>query len=533
MKTKHQLLLILTLLIFISPLRAENGLSPVTTQLLKQLDKVVENKLIYRQKREDNLDRKKQTALKLTGKARQQVYYHIFKEYARFQTDSAMVYLKKMKHSAPDTPQTAALYQIGLAEIYAVTGSYTEAQALLRQIDLQHLNHNIRLEFYHLSRTLYGWMADFAELDESRQKLLNLTNIYRDSILLTEPAGINQDIVRADSANVLLNPKLALQISIGDTAQAEPHQSTYIFYNMAVAYGLLGNRDKQMQYLARTAIADLKNGTTEYEALPRLARLCYDMNHTERAYSYLVCSMEDAGFCKARLRSLEASNIFPIIDRAYKKQKAEQDKMNRLLIYGLALLAMVLVVAILSLRRQMKRLSLTRKQLAQANGDLEKANKDLRATVRIKEDYIARYLSRCRNYIDTLEEYRRALLKRFKAHQMEELYKELKSSATVQQEQERFFEEFDNAILNLYPHFVEQFNDLLLPEYRITPKGGQLLTTELRIFALIRLGVTDSQSIAHFLNYSVATIYCYRSKIRHQTNLSDNNLFEQKVMTLE
>lgn len=532
MKMKHLFLLILSLLTFISPLRAESGLSPVTAQLLKKLDQVVENKLTYREKREESLNEEKQKALQLTGEARQQVYYSLFKGYSRFQTDSAMVYLKKMAQTAPHTPRTAALYQIGRAEIYAVTGSYTEAQALLRQIDLQNLDHGTRLEFYHLSRTLYGWMADFAVLGESQQRLRNLTNTYRDSILLTEPAGINQNIVRADSANVQHRPELALQISIEDTAQAEIHQQTYIFYNMAVAYGLIGNRDKQMQYMARTAIADLENGTTEYEALPRLARLCYEANNTERAYRYLVCSMEDAGFCKARLRSLEASNIFPIIDRAYKKQKAEQEKMTRLLIYGLGLLTLVLVFAVVSLRRQMKRLSQTRKQLAQANGDLEKANKDLRATVRIKEEYIARYLSRCRNYIDTLEEYRRSLLKRFKAHQMEELYKELKSSATVQQEQERFFEEFDNSILNLYPHFVEQFNELLLPEYRITPKGGELLTTELRIFALIRLGVTDSQSIAHFLNYSVATIYCYRSKIRHQTNLSDNNLFEQKVMEL-
>ena len=500
-------------------------------QLLKELDKIVEHKLTYRNEHENQLAQEKKEAITLTAKSKQEKYHQIFKTYARFQTDSATVYLNKMVQTPPSNDSIKNLYRIGRAEIYAVTGSYTEARAILKSIDSQELSHDVRLEYYHLCRTLYGWMTDFAVLPQTKEEMKELTRKYRDSILIEEKPGINRNIVLADSANVNHLPQLALQLSIADSAKAQPHEKTFIYNNMAIAYGNLGKREEQIQYLARTAMSDLKRGTTEYEALQHLALLCYEMNDPERAYHYLVCAMEDANFCKARLRSMEASSIFPIIDRAYKEQELERHKMTRTLIYGLCTLALILVLMILSLRSQMRRLSVTRKQLALANQKLEEVNKSLIATAKVKEEYIARYLERCRSYIDSFESFRRTLLKRYKAHQMEALYKELKSEETIQNEQERFFEDFDNAFLNLYPTFVEQFNNLLVPEAHFIHKNGDLLTTELRIFALIRLGVTDSQRIAHFLNYSVATIYCYRSKMRNKAK-GDKATFEQQVMEL-
>ena len=527
------LLSLLTLgwLLVSTPVFAQVKLSPSTNRLLKELDKVVEQKMEFRKMREDKLNEEKGMAAQQTGRDRQRTLYRIFKNYARFQTDSAIVYLEKMYQTDPANDKAKNLYYIGRAEIYAVTGSYAGAQSMLKGINAQELDHETRLEYYHQCRTLYGWMTEYAVLPENRNAMMELTNTYRDSILLEEVPGVNRNIVLADLANVHHRADSALKISLNDTAKAHHNELTFIHYNIAVAYGLQGNLEQQMAYMARAAIADLRNGTTEYEALPRLAQLCYENNNPERAYRYLVCSMEDAAFCKARLRSVEASSIFPIIDRAYKKQVKERDNLARTLIYGLCMLAIILVMTIVSLRSQMKRLSFTRKQLALANSQMEKVNKNLMATAKVKEEYIARYLERCRSYIDALESFRRSLLKRFKAHQMEELYKELKSESAVQHEQERFLEEFDNAFLNLYPDFVEQLNALLLPEGRLEPKSGELLNTELRIFALIRLGVTDSQRIAHFLNYSVATIYCYRSKVRHKA-IGDNTLFEQKVMDL-
>ena len=531
MKFAYLILFLLGSSLGVLPIAAQKTLSTRTLDLLAKLDDIVEHKTTYRKTYEKQLELQKREALNLTGKEKQKALHQIFKAYARYQTDSAAVYLEKMAQTPPWDENQTFLQRMGQAEIYAVTGNYADAEMLLHQVDTRHLEPAIRLEYYHLSRTLYGWMANFSIQPQSKKKLTELTNLYRDSILMHEPPGINRDIVRADSANINHLPELALSISIVDTAQAQNNELIFIHYNMAVAYGQMGNRDLQMYYLALTAIEDIRKGTAEYEALPRLAQLCYEENQLYRAYRYLVCTMEDASFCKARLRTIEVSNIFPIIDRAYKKQEAERKRTAHMLIYGLCALAFLLVIMVFYLRQQMLRLSATRKELKQANEQLKNSNKNLIATDKVKEEYIARYLDRCRNYIDTLELFRRTLLKRFKAHQMEELYKDLKSEETIHREQERFFEEFDSTFLNLHPNFVRDFNALLQPEARIEPKGGELLNTELRIFALIRLGVTDSQRIAHFLNYSVATIYSYRSKVRNKS-LGDKNNFEQEVMEI-
>ena len=529
---KHTTFLFLFfLLIYNLHIDAQIQTSSATQELLHTLDQMVANKTFYRQQYEQTLDEEKKKVYRLKGINRQKAYQQIFKKYARFQTDSATIYLEKMANTPPLNENLSDLYRIGRAEIYAVTGNYAEAEELLKQLNSKHMEPATRLEYYHLCRTLYGWMADFTAQPTIRQKLNGLTHLYRDSILMHEPPGVNRNIVLADSANVNNMPDLALQLSLADTANAARHELTFIHYNIAVAYGLKGNKDKQMYYLALTAMEDIRKGTAEYEALPRLAQLCYEANQVDRAYHYLVCTMEDASFCKARLRAIEVSNIFPIIDRAYKKEISQRNKVTHVFIYGLGALALLLVIAVFNLRNQMLRLSATRKQLALANKQLESSNRNLIATDKVKEEYIARYLDRCRSYIDTLESFRRNLLKRFKSHQMDDLYKDLKSEELIQGEQKRFFEEFDNTFLNLYPHFVEEFNALLQPEGQIHPRGGELLTTELRIFALIRLGVTDSQRIAHFLNYSVATIYSYRSKIRNKA-LNDKSKIEEQVMQI-
>ena len=87
---------------------------------------------------------------------------------------------------------------------------------------------------------------------------------------------------------------------------------------------------------------------------------------------------------------------------------------------------------------------------------------------------------------------------------------------------------FDKAFLKLYPKFVEQFNGLLREDARIELKKGKLLNTELRIFALIRLGITQSSDIASMLRYSVNTIYNYRAQIKNSA-LGDRDNFEERI----
>lgn len=172
-----------------------------------------------------------------------------------------------------------------------------------------------------------------------------------------------------------------------------------------------------------------------------------------------------------------------------------------------------------------------RRNLSDANREMQAINEELKQMGKTKETYIARYLVRCVNYLYMLESYRRSLVKLAMSSNMENLFKAIKSEEFVQNERNKFYDEFDKSFLKLFPIFITSFNNLLVEDARIYPKSDELLTTELRIFALIRLGMVDSNKIAHFLGYSLATIYNYRSRLRNKA-IGNKDTFEQDVMSL-
>jgi hypothetical protein len=172
-----------------------------------------------------------------------------------------------------------------------------------------------------------------------------------------------------------------------------------------------------------------------------------------------------------------------------------------------------------------------RQDLSQANEQLRLVNKELAQTGKVKEAYIAHYLDQCVAYLDKLESYRRSLAKLAMASRIDDLFKAIKSEQFIKDERKEFYQSFDKSFLELFPHFIDSFNSLLVEEGKVYPKSTELLTTDLRIFALIRLGITDSNAIAHFLGYSLATVYNYRSRMKNKA-IGDKDSFEQKVMNL-
>lgn len=168
-------------------------------------------------------------------------------------------------------------------------------------------------------------------------------------------------------------------------------------------------------------------------------------------------------------------------------------------------------------------------ELHDSNSQLKEMNHTLSEANYIKEEYIGRYMDQCSTYLDKMDLYRRSLNKIAAAGRVEELYKAIKSSQFLDEELKEFYANFDMTFLQLFPNFVEEFNALLTEPMQ--PKPGELLNTELRIFALIRLGITDSTKIAQFLRYSVTTIYNYRTRVRNKA-LGERDEFETKVMQI-
>lgn len=539
-----------------------------TQALLHTLDDIIQNhKVQYQAQRIKQINKLKAQARTATGYNKYNLYKEIFDLYSHFQTDSAQVYICKMQQLPAyktDAVMQATLH-VAQAEIMAVSALYAEALSELDKVPKSLISSehaDLRLYYYRVNRALYGWMCTYYTKSSGQHKLWEeKTMNYRDSLLSVDAIkNMSRDIVMADKYNALHQPEKALKMLKPYSAQAsEATPNPFVCFTLAHAYILSGNRTKAIYYLTLTAIADLRSATCEYQALPMLAQILFDHGDVERAYTYLLCSMEDASYCKAGLRSIEASTIFPIIDKQYKQREKAQRERDHLLMYGLVGLLLMLIAMVVYLRKQMLKLrqmrqkqSLYNKQLSAANQQMHEANEKLQAalqevkrtneelqntysqlrmTDKVKEEYIARYLNRCRMYLDQLAEFRSATLRLIKNRHFEELANQLKRDLNAKAEQTQFYEDFDAAFLTLFPDFVASFNALLQPEHQLSVKKNGLLNTELRIYALIRLGIHDTTRIAHFLDYSTATVYNYRSKIRNKAICSPEE-FESLVAVI-
>ena len=511
-------------------------------QLLVELDAAIAHKSQYQAKRQQMADSLLHAAQQAQSWERISLLKRLHYTYENYHADSTILVLEMIKQTPEYASDTTLQRYVFLSEAraYGIKGLYYTAFEKINSIDPTGLDDYTRLHYYNVRYAVTGWFANFAKR-YSPQLSKSLTESMlpiNDTIYSLEPDALNRRIIRTNKYLIGEQYQASMD-SIRQEIDAIPaDKRTHIYSILAQAYGKLGNKEEELRYLTLTAISDIRQGNTEYMALPILAQRTFELGQNERAYRYLICTLEDANFCKASLRTIEATEIFPIIEHAMAADEKRQSLFKTRTIVILSVLMLLMFVGLYFMHRQHKKLNHTRQLLAQANNDLKVSNLQLKdfnqeliSADKVKEEYIMRYLSRCRRYLGSLESFQRQMYKLMQTRQLEELARQLKSTAVINDEQEHFYRDFDEAFLNLYPHFIEKFNKLLREDAQILPKKGELLTTELRIFALIRLGETDSAQIAKFLNYSVTTIYNYRSRTRNNA-LKDKENFENQVMQL-
>ena len=532
---KIRILLYLIVLSLLPGSVRANSLIKENERLLEQLDKLIADKYIYHHQREKTIaDLKKRLQQSSDNLEKYNLCGSLFYEYLHYQADSSLYYVDLKQHYLPLINRTELQNEIYInrAEVLGVMGMYNEALAELQRVNLSQLDDELLGYYYRAYRAYCGWIADYTADVRGKQKYLLETEALRDTLMnLTNP-GADRRLVRAES--LIFKHQSDKAIAIMDSILSQPTDlqlRAYVNYFMSEAYEDKKDTLNQIKYLTRTAIIDIQMAVKEYASLQNLARVLYLTGDLDRAYRYLTCSMEDAVACNARLRFLQVTEFYPIIDKAYKLKEQQQQRGFRMLLISVSILAILLILGIGYMYSWNKKLSMMRQQLYDANCKLVGANKDLEETGKIKEVYIARYLDRCVSYLEKLEQYRRSLEKLAMASKINELFKAIRSEEFIRDERKQFYLEFDKSFLDLFPNFVEDFNNLLVDDGKIILKSSEQLNTELRIFALIRLGVTDATCIAHFLGYSLATVYNYRSKLRHKAK-GDKDSFEQQVMNL-
>ncbi|GGH22501.1 hypothetical protein FAZ19_13965 [Sphingobacterium alkalisoli] len=304
---------------------------------------------------------------------------------------------------------------------------------------------------------------------------------------------------------------------------------------MGIIYKNKGELDKQIYFFGLSALTDIKHAVKDNASLQSLALCYYEKGDVDKAYLYIQEAINDAIFCNVRYRTIESSSFYPIINASFQEKENRQKNELKSYLMVISLMTIVLSAVLGVLFIQIKKLKKIRIALKQANDDLHhlndqllKVNNELSESNHIKEEYIAHFFDICSSYIDKIDNARKTILKKLSNKQESDILKHLKSQDVIKEELEDLYRNFDIIFLNLYPSFIDEFNKLLKPEEQILPKSEELLSTELRIFALIRLGISDSTKIASFLRYSLRTVYNYRVKVRNKV-LGSKDEFEDKI----
>lgn len=518
--------------------------------LLHRLDRTIRERTLYREQKERQIDKLKQQLQRTRpDTARFSVLDALLDEYRAYNTDTSLAIAREKYRLALRIKDEGYLYnaRMNTADIMGTAGMYKEAVDLMQTIRVTALPPRLHAYYYHIYRTVYGLMADYAVTEPEQKRYTEKTALYRDSLLLVnDPRSWMYRLVLGDRYNVRFECDEAIRLLSGYAdEQPDIHTSAVCAYTLSESYRLKGEEENRKKYLILSSIADIQSAIREYISLRKLAVILYQEGDIDRAYAYLEVCMEDAVACNARLRILEILQIFPLINQAYQQKEQKRQEQIKWALVSISLLSLGLLLAMGYVWRQMKRISAARQEVVEANRQLKalnealhdsneqlkEANRSIAENSYLKETYIGRYMDLCSVYLEKMDHYRRSLGKMAAAGQVEELYKQIRSPKFIQEELKDFYANFDDTFLQLFPTFVNDFNALLAPGEQIYPKAGERMTTELRLFALIRLGITDSVKIAQFLRYSVTTIYNYRTKVRNKAAGHRDEL-EQQVMQI-
>lgn len=545
---KKKYLLFLLLLSFSMSIRADKTLD----SLLNVLDQAILEDETYVAQRVSRIKHLKDYVLQTPPNSLElyKLNNQIYREYKSFICDSAIYYLNeniRISDVLKDSERKMES-KVLLSLLLSSAGMYTESIDILETIKRGEVTARLMPEYYSCFGNVYGELGFYTQDKTLSTHYWNISQTYKDSLYAILPHESEQYLMMYEDR--LREQHLydeALKVNDRRLTMVVPGTPQYalITYHRSLIYKYSNDVLNEKKNLCLSAISDIRSAIKDHASLWMLAQLLYESGDIEQAYRYMRFSWNSTKYYNARLRSWQSADALSLIDKTYQamieKQNARLEQ-NLLLITALLLL---LVVALGYIYRQMKKLAIARNNLEVVNEQLKRLNEDLRQmndcltstnidlseSNQIKEEYIARFIKLCSTYINKLDTYRRMVNKKISAGQIADLLKITRSQDALDEELEELYANFDTAFLHLFPDFVKKFNAMLQKDEQIVLKKGELLNTELRIFALIRLGIEDSSQIAEFLRYSVNTIYNYRAKVKNKASVLRDD-FEELVQKI-
>ena len=519
-------------------------------QLLEILDKTLENKPLYEGYFNDKVNVLKEVLNEQTDP--EQVFnldMRLADAYRANCKDSVLVYLTQAREAAGKAgrPDLAAIVDFRTAVTYVKAGYAVEANDILEHYRNADIPDIALRSYYEAEHTYWGETMAYTSTPESYDNKLKNRDLYREKLFgLTEEGSwhwhnLKREVFHevSDMENTRKHARAMLDVSSENSR--EYAEAAYYY-----AYTFNEPEEKE-EWLIRSAIADIMCGTRDYSSLNDLSGLMFRNGDIERAFRYAAdhC-MVDALYFNGKLRPWQITRLFPEIESAYQEKHQRQNRITLTLLLCLAVLFSIMLVLVGFLYRRQYIIEAVRgklqdsymeidnrnRELEEINSRLVKLNARIQESDKVKQEYIGLFLGMVSDNISTFRKYRMRVLKYIRQGNTKAITDEIEQQEPIDNDILEFYKMFDQAFISIYPDFVEKFNNLLADGAEIVPKGDDILTPELRIFALIKLGITDSSRIASLLHYSANTIYNYRAKTKNRARGSRDS-FEDAVRNIE
>ena len=465
----------------------------------------------------------------------------LYDEYVAFRFDSAFYYVEKnverFRHTADHDRFAASA--IRMAHILSVTGLFDRSRRLMDEIDPEKLGDEQRVAYYNQQSELNLYRSEMAQYTPYFNDYIQKAQYYRQMIIQTAPKDSYDYIFSLATYTCETgNPDKAIQMMEDYLPKLDVSTRDYsiVTSTLAYFYQCKDDRERQEYYLLLSAISDEQGAIRENNSLRTLAEILMARGENDIAYRYLYQSITEARFYGSRLRMMQVGRMAPQIMNLYDKERAQTQRNTYIYLGIISFISLILLgimaYTLVLLRKKKaasRQIEAMNKTLTAHNEQIQAVNSQMKEANRIKDEYIGRFLELSSNLIKQGEERSKQLNRLARDRKLEELYAELKSSQTINSGIRMFHQNFDEAFLNIYPAFISEVNKLLMPDnaFVISEGDSKRLTTELRILALIRLGISDNQDIADILRSSITTIYTYRSKLKSRSVNKDT--FEDDV----
>lgn len=442
--------------------------------------------------------------------------------YSAFNNDSALIVYHRGASLACDmgVDSMQRRFMMDRAAILPLAGAVTEAEKLYLSLAVDSMSLTDRIHYYTRGRQMYSYISSMLRLfPESKHLYDSLASDAQHRLIELLPEGSPEYMLHRGEAEYLSGNYVMGEALLGELLRRVPMETNQYAIACHILSDIAKNRGDSLlrvNYLCLSAISDIRAATREVTSLQEIGQIMFESGDIARAHRYLYTALANAVECNAANRMIQISTTLPIIERVHKAELDTSRSRIYIVMGFMALAVVVMIVLLVLLQRKVRE-----KQQLQLH--YEHAN-------HTKEVYMSQFLNLCSIYMEKLKQLCSIANRKISAGKVDELYHLTKSGKFIENQSAEFYHIFDNAFIHIYPGFVDGVNRLLRPDQRILLPQGQLLNTDLRILACLRLGIDDCGRIAQILNYSVNTIYTYRNKMKNRA--IDRDTFESAVMAI-